>query len=987
MPSFYLRFVGAEALPKSLSEREVEESFSLSADDIQELRSPRFRGPGRLGVAVQLVMLRATGRFPDAFSGIPSVLLRYLSTQLSLKTTDIASLKTIYKHQKTRSEHQRWAMDRAGFTVFDETCRLLVEGNLAELSASAASVDDLFLQAESWLFANRVVLPGARVLRDLARAAFADQEKAAIAVVRSNVPSHELGAALSHAFSKRTGPGGQTTLEWLRSPPGKHSQVTLNEVTKKIACLKKLRVHAWRLSAIPLVRLRAYSNDVQHRPPSATKMLAKDPLELQMVAFLHVALLDYTDIAAEMGARRLTDLYNKASGRVLNKQAESAVELRAERVQLKELLYNDQLTDQEIVESMRKLVPRDEPSFRDTRAQLVRDALVKEQAPRVTALLNSLAVLDIRGEVSDKTLQQLKILRDLAKQGTNTLPDGFDISVAEPAWHSLLAGADRKVALAALKACVASSLRRAIKCGRLWLEHSSRHRSHADQLIPTEEWDKKKKSLIRALSLTDDPDKFLQRVIGRVNAGIAQLAISVEKGDLTIDSHGHISIAPIEALEVEPQVSAIRSSMFKMIGDVQFGNMMVEIDAKTGFSQSLLGRKAKDLGELKAVYGALYAHGTENNAKGVSAMITGLQVSSITNAMRSIEARGRLREANSRIVEYQQQLPVSSLWGQGDKASSDSMTLDTSRHLHSARMEHRRKQHGVGIYVHMLDTWSLFHDQPIVINDRQAAAAVHGVEAHNGTRREDQIRLSLLAVDTHGYTAVAMAIAKLLGFDLCVRLRKLSERKMYLPRGTNAPEALGRLIVGKVSLGKIRTGWTELLRLVASIRQGRLTAAEAISRLGSAARGDPVHAAADELGKLLRTVFLCDYFTVPEFRREMHALLNRGESVHLLQRAIYHGRVGVSRARRADELRAVSTAHTLLTNVVIAWNSLKIQEIVDLWKKNKHPFEEKWIQRIGPVHFEHINFKGTITFDFDAFVDALVQRQSKTHTTSSRKSG
>ena len=72
------------------------------------------------------------------------------------------------------------------------------------------------------------------------------------------------------------------------------------------------------------------------------------------------------------------------------------------------------------------------------------------------------------------------------------------------------------------------------------------------------------------------------------------------------------------------------------------------------------------------------------------------------------------------------------------------------RYLHSARMEYRRKQHGVGIYVHMLDTWALFHDQPIVINDRQAAPAVHGVAAHNRSRRQAHIRLSLLAVDTHG---------------------------------------------------------------------------------------------------------------------------------------------------------------------------------------------------------------------------------------------
>ena len=42
--------------------------------------------------------------------------------------------------------------------------------------------------------------------------------------------------------------------------------------------------------------------------------------------------------------------------------------------------------------------------------------------------------------------------------------------------------------------------------------------------------------------------------------------------------------------------------------------------------------------------------------------------------------------------------------------------------------------------------------------------AVEGVEQHN--RAEDRIRISLLAVDTHGVTNVAMATAKLLGFDL-----------------------------------------------------------------------------------------------------------------------------------------------------------------------------------------------------------------------------
>jgi TnpA family transposase len=76
------------------------------------------------------------------------------------------------------------------------------------------------------------------------------------------------------------------------------------------------------------------------------------------------------------------------------------------------------------------------------------------------------------------------------------------------------------------------------------------------------------------------------------------------------------------------------------------------------------------------------------------------------------------------------------------------------------------------------------------------------------------------------------------------------------------------------------------LRLVASIRAGRVSATVALRRFGSAAQGDRLHRAADQLGKLLHTLFLCDYFSNAEFRRELHTLLNRGESVHQLQRAI-----------------------------------------------------------------------------------------------------
>jgi TnpA family transposase len=81
--------------------------------------------------------------------------------------------------------------------------------------------------------------------------------------------------------------------------------------------------------------------------------------------------------------------------------------------------------------------------------------------------------------------------------------------------------------------------------------------------------------------------------------------------------------------------------------------------------------------------------------------------------------------------------------------------------------------------------------------------------------------------------------------------------------------------VRRVSLAAIERGWGELLRLAASIRSGRVSATLALQRFGSAAQGDPLHRAAEHLGRLLRTVFLCDYIAIEDFRREIHTLLNR----------------------------------------------------------------------------------------------------------------
>lgn len=519
-------------------------------------------------------------------------------------------------------------------------------------------------------------------------------------------------------------------------------------------------------------------------------------------------------------------------------------------------------------------------------------------------------------------------------------------------------------------------LRRSLRRGSVWLDHSLSYRERDQMLIPPKDWARDRERHLLILGQEGTVNAFLQPLLKHIEVGLEAVAEAKRQGKLNIDAQGMLHLPALEALPNEVDPKRTRDLMFKEIGSVQFPDLLLEVDAYTNFSEVLLARPATDERELVALYAALIAHGTEIDAKSVAAMTPQLDPEHVSVAMRALEATGRLRRANQRVVEFQGKHAIAEIWGSGKTASSDMMSLDASKHLWNARVDPRRRTHAVGMYTHVLDQHGIVYDQPIVLNERQAGPAIEGVVRYNDSN--ERVRLSLLAVDTHGYTNPAMTISKLLGFDLCPRLRDLSERKLFLPRKLDAPEGLEQVLVRDVSLKAIEKGWDELLRVAASIRSGRVSANVALQRFGSAAQGDPVHRAADQLGRLLRTLFLCDYFSNTAFRHEIHTILNRGESVHQLQRAVYYGKVAPERGRRRDEMIAISGSHTLLTNLVLAWNTHRMQQTVDRWRSSRQTIEDAWLARMGPAHFSHINFRGTFRFGVAKYAEMLLKRRPET---------
>jgi len=314
--------------------------------------------------------------------------------------------------------------------------------------------------------------------------------------------------------------------------------------------------------------------------------------------------------------------------------------------------------------------------------------------------------------------------------------------------------------------------------------------------------------------------------------------------------------------------------------------------------------------------------------------------------------------------------PVTSHWGSGVAASADMMSLDATRHLWTSRIEPRRGTPAVGTYTHVIDQWAIIYDNPVVLNQRQAGVAIEGA------LRQKIAELQSVAVDTHGFTHFAMAAAKLLGFDLLPRLANLADRKLYLPPGVKVPAELEAMVSRVKITPMARRGWDGLLHLSASLKMGYGSAVTILDRHGSAAQDTPVFECGTLVGKVVRSLFLLDYLTKPAFRREIHRVLVQGEAVHLLQRALMAGRIEAKHGRSILEVTTISNALTLLTNIVMAWNTQAMQAVIGNARPGAFPADH--LAHIAPVAFKHINMQGKMHFDVENYGQIVQSRRAKT---------
>lgn len=932
--------------------------YTLSAEDV-ELVGRRYGPANRLGLAAQIALMRHPGFGLQPEIGLPDVILQYLAAQLFV---DPSSFSAYGQRAQTRTDHADLVARYLGIRPFRRG-DLALALNLAAQAAEYTDRGEPIVRALMvGLKGERFILPSGDTLERAGLAGRARARKAAAAAIVEGLSSAELTRLDELVINNPD--FGMTPLAWLRNFEEAPTAANINGLLERLRYVRGIGIHPVVGGAIPEFRFAQFVREGGVAPA----FLLSDYSVNRRRATLTAAVIDLearlADAAIQMFDRLIGGMFTRARrGRERRYQdsIQSVGQLMrlfgATITALDEAVQNGgdplELIDEAV--GWHRLVAA--KAQVDALADLAgEDALVTATERYATLRRFSPAFLDAFTFKASGTgtalIKAIDVIRDANTRKSRDLPDGVPLPFPNRQWKRLITESGR-IDRRRYEIAIMATLRDRLRAGDVWIEGTRNYqrfdayllgRRDAAKVADVLPFDSNAASYLadRARNL----DWRLRRFAKQLKTNKLE-GVSLERDRLKLQQ-----MPPV----TPPEAEALDRKLDTLLPRVRITELLLEVAERTGFLNAFRDlRSGKEHDNPSTVLAAILADGTNLGLERMANASEGVSYAQLAWTHNWYLSPENYQAALAMIISAHHELPFARHWGAGTSSSSDGQFFRSGRSRSGAADVNAKygAEPGVKIYSHLSDHFASFGSRIMSATAGEAPYVLDGLVLGAGN-----LPLHEHYTDTGGATDHVFALCHLLGFRFAPRLRDIGDRKLGSIAAPSTYKGIENLMGRTIKTAAIEADWDDIVRIVASIKDGTVAPSVILRKLAAYKRQNRLDFALAELGRIERTLFTLDWLEQPELRRACQAGLNKGEARHTLAAAIYTNRQGRFTDRSLENQEFRASGLNLLIAAISYWNTVYLDRAAQHLNAVGTTFDAALLAHLSSMGWAHISLTG-----------------------------
>lgn len=965
-------------MKRNWTDEELKSSWQIWPDEQGMIQNKR--GVTRLGFAVLLKFFQIEGRFPSGASEIPLSVVRFMAKQVEVDPTEWPAYPWEGRVVKYHRAEIRDFCKFREITLSDmESLKQWLIKEIIPQEPREDGVRAAFLQRCRQL---KIEPPATDHGRRFILSAIHEHDTQFCNKIFLDLDATTISGMDALLDSKPTEEENEWTLwQSLKGEPGKASVASVKEAAKRLDLVREIKLPPDLFKDVPFKLVERFFKQAEVEEPFELRRHAKSLKATLQAAFLQLRSENLMDHLADLLVEIVHKMTKKADKQIEQSLGEALQKAPSKMVKLYKIAKASVSAPKGMVENVVFPAAGSEKWLHALILEVESNGIYKGKVKTtlhsvyrshyrqmLPGLLNS---LKFRTTTQNQpVIQALDIVKAHLNHKGTTYPKGVKVplkGIVPTDWmpHVVTGEGDSaKVIRTAYEICVLKALRDKLRCREIWVLGSRRYRDPEEDL--PKDFEERKAYYYEQLEIPMDAKAYvrgtreeLTRSLEEFNASLPNnphVKIVVKKGE------NRFCVSPYEAKPDPENLAFLKREVNQRWWGTSLLDVVKEADFRVDFTQFLQSpteRSHMDKNALqRRLLLCLFGMGTNTGIKCMESRPVDDYKDLLYVRRRFMSPEG-LRQSIIQVVNATMEVRMPQIWGEATTAcASDSKQFGAWDQNLLTEWHMRYNGRGVMVYWHVDKNALCVYSQFKRVSSSEVGAMINGVMRHC-----TEMEIDKQYVDTHGQSTVAFAFCRMLGFELMPRLKDINRQKLYKAEAGQVFSNISKVISPRsIDWELIEEMFDTMVKHAVALKI-RMTDAESLLRRFTKKNNQhPVYKAFVELGKALKTIFLCRYLASEEIRREVHEGLNVVESWNGTNNFIFYGNAGeLATNRQEDQEMGLLSLHLLQASLVYI-NTLMIQEILSNpeWSER---MTARDLAALSPLLTMHINKYGH--FDLD----------------------